>query len=131
MIRSDNSSVLCNTCRRYRPYARCHRELSDSSYPNVDRNECIGCYRRDADNVDRYCLDRMIGYRTWCGTAQNIDIGDFVRRHQNDISFTFEISRSANEVIKYYFEMEVKFYHNTSETDVQYTTARFAFHRQH
>jgi len=120
---------LCNYCRRYGPYAKCHRELlsSDRSYPNVIRNECVNCHRRDPDNVDRYCIDRMIGYRTWCGTAQDNDVGDFVRRHQNDISFTFEISRCVSEVIKYYFEMQVEFYRNTSsETDiVQYRTARF------
>jgi len=94
----------------------------------VDRNECIKCYRRDPDNVNRYCLGHMIGYRTWCGATQDNDVGDFVRRHQNDISFTFQIPRCVNKVIKYYFEMQVEFYCNVSlETAgaVQYTTTRF------
>jgi len=77
--------------------------------------------------LNRYCRDRLIGYRTWYGTAGDNDVGDFVWRHQNDISFTFEISRCVNEAIKYYFEMQVEFYRKaSSETDiVQYTTARF------
>jgi len=92
-----------------------------------DRNECIDSHRHDQqDNVDRYCFNRMIGYRMWYGTAQDIDIGDFICQNQNDISYMFEISRSTNEVIKYNFEMDVKFYRNTlSETGVLYTTARF------
>jgi len=42
-------------------------------------------------------------------------------------SFTFEISRCVNEVVKYYFEMQVEFYRKASlETDIaQYTTVRF------
>jgi len=82
MIRSAgfciNCSVLCNYCRRYLPNAKCPQELS-SLYRNVDRNECVKCHHRDPDNVDRYCLDRTIGYRTWCGAKQDNDIFDFVR----------------------------------------------------
>jgi len=133
MIRSagycNNSSVLCNYCRRYRPYAKCHSEILslDMLYPNIVYNECVNCHRRDPDNIDRYCLDRLIGYRTWYGTVGDNDVSDFVRRQQNDISFTFEISRCVSEVVKYYFEIQVEFYGKaSSETDIaQYTTARF------
>jgi len=133
MIRSAgycrNCSVLCNYCRRYRLYTKCHSELLslDMLYPNVVHNECVNCHRRDPDNIDRYCLDRLIGYRTWYGTVGDNDVSDFVRRQQNDISFTFEISRCVNEVVKYFFEMQVEFYRKaSSETDIaQYTTARF------
>jgi len=93
MIRSagycSNSSVLCNYCRRYRPYAKCHSELLslDMLYPNIVHNECVNCHRRDPDNIDRYCLDRLIGYRTWYGTVGDNDVSDFVRRQQNDIIY--------------------------------------------
>ena len=50
----SNSSVLCNYCRRYHPYAKCHSELLslDRLYPNVVHNECVNCHRRDPDNVE-------------------------------------------------------------------------------
>ena len=68
----------------------------------------------------------MIGDRTWRGTAQDIDVGNFVHQHERDITITFETARSENEVIKYFFEMEVEFYRTgPEETDVQHTTARF------
>jgi len=68
----------------------------------------------------------VIGDCTWCGTAQDIDVGDFVQQHQNDITIMFETARNENDVIKYYFEMEVEFYRiGPEETNVQHTTVRF------
>ena len=78
------------------------------------------------NNVGRYCFDRMIGDRTWRGAADDVDVSNFIQQHQSDITITFETARSENEVIKYYFEMEVEFYQiGPEETDVQHTTARF------
>jgi len=62
-----------------------------------------------------YCLDCVIGGRTWCGTVHDIDASDFIKQHQNDIIITFETARSENEAIKYYFEMEVEFYRTGPE----------------
>jgi len=45
----------------------------------------------------------VIGDRTWRGTAQDIDVGNFVHQHERDITITFETARSENEVIKYFF----------------------------
>ena len=57
------------------------------------------CQHRDPNNVGRYCLDRVIGDRTWRGTAHDIDVSDFVRQHENDIIITFENARAENEAI--------------------------------
>ena len=41
-------------------------------------------------------------------------------------TISFETARNENEIIKYYFEMEVDFYRfGPEETDIQHTTARF------
>ena len=107
----------CNSisCGEYSNNAKCSPHLSDA-YPDVDCNE-----RLDPYNV---C---MIGYRTWCGTAQDTVVSDFVRWNQNDITIKFETTKKENDVVnlKYYIEMEVKFYCNGLESDMQYTTARF------
>ena len=120
-----SQEVLCNSCRQYRRCSRCYRHLPDHLFPD-DSNECHACQHRDPNNVGRYCLDRVIGDRTWRGTVHDIDVGDFVRQHENDISITFENARAENEAIKYYFELEVEFYRIGQEEGViQYTTARF------
>jgi len=68
----------------------------------------------------------VIGDRTWRGTADDIDVSNFIQQHHNDISITFETSRNKNEAIKYYFEIEVSFYRTgPEEYDIQHTTARF------
>jgi len=67
-----------------------------------------------------------MGDRTWRGTARDIGVGDFVQQHENDITITFETARNKNDAIKYYFKMEVEFYHiGLEDTDVQHTAARF------
>jgi len=81
----------------------------------------------DENNVGRYCLDRTIGDRTWCGTDNDIDVISFVHEHEKEIVITFETARNENVAIKYYFEMEVDFYYHIGleeEADVQHTTAR-------
>jgi len=71
--------------------------------------------------VGRYCLDHEIRDQTWRGTAQDIDVGDLVQQHQQDITITFETARNQNDAIKYYFEMGVEFYHiGPEETHVQH-----------
>jgi len=129
MKRSSYSSKNCFNCGEYHHTAKCYHHLSDA-YPDVDCNVCCGCERQDPYDVDRYCINRMIGYCTWCGTAQDTVVGDLVRRYQNYIAITFETTRNQNDVVnlKYYIEMEVKFYRNGSEKhDMQYMTARFDF----
>ena len=76
---------------------------------------------------DRYCLDRVIGERTWHGTADDIDVITFVQSRRDDIAITFETARNENGAIKYYFELEVRFYRVAPDGDdnVQHTTARF------
>jgi len=115
---------LCNSCRLYRRCRRCYRYLPDHLYLTSDSNVCNGCQHRDENSVGRYCLDRVIGDRTWHGTAHDIDVSNFVQQHKNDISITFEAARNENEDIKYYFEMEVEFYRTGQEGDVQHTIAR-------
>ena len=102
--------VLCNSCRLYRRCGRCYRHLPDHLFTNSDSNLCNACQHRDQNNVGRYCLDRVIGDRTWRGTVDEIDVNSFIQQHQNDIRITFETARNENEAIKYYFEMEVEFY---------------------
>ena len=55
-----------------------------------------------------------------------------MHEHEKEIVMTFETARNENEVIKYYFEMEVDFYYHIGleEEDVQHTTARFNIPRQ-
>ena len=88
---------------------------------------CTVCQNGDENNVGRYCLDRTIGDRTWCGTDNDIDVISFVHEHEKEIVITFETARNENVAIKYYFEMEVDFYYHIGleeEADVQHTTAR-------
>jgi len=118
--------ILCEGCKDYRRCTRCCHHLLDHSYPDADSNIYVACQRRNPDNVGRYCLDRVIGDHTWRGTARDINIGDFVQQHENDITITFETARNENDAIKYYFEMEVEFYRvGPEDTDIQHTTARF------
>jgi len=121
-----SSDVLCNGCKEYRWCARCYRHLPDRLYSDSGSNVCGACQCQGENNVSRYCLDCVISDRTWRGTAQDIDVGDFVQQHHGDIMITFETARNENQVIKYYFEMEVEFYRDKpEEIDVQHTTARF------
>jgi len=116
-----------SSCEEYGSNAK-YRYLSDGhmlcAYSEVDCNECRGCQRRDPDN-------RMIGYRTWCGTEGDAVVGDFIRRHQKDIALTFESASKENAdavSLKFNIEMEVKFIPNGSgKNDVpkQYMAARF------
>ena len=118
--------ILCLSCRKYRRCGRCYRHLPTHLYQSSDSNLCNACQNRDKNNVGRYCLDRVIGDRTWRGTADDIDVSNFIQERHNDITITFETARNENESIKYYFEMEVEFYRTgPEETDVQHTTARF------
>ena len=120
------NEALCDNCRQYQRCSRCYRHLPDRQYPDADSNICEACLRRDPSNIGRYCLDRVIGDRTWRGTAQDIDVDNFVRQYEHDIAITFETARNENDVIKYFFEMEVEFYRTgPEETDIQFTTARF------
>ena len=120
------NEAFCDTCRQYRRCTRCYRHLPDRQYPDADSNVCEACLRRDPSNVGRYCLDSVIGDRTWRGTAQDINVDNFVRQYERDIAITFETARNENDVIKYFFEMEVEFYRTgPEETDIQFTTARF------
>jgi len=54
--------------------------------------------------VGRYCLDHVIGDRTWRGIACDLDVGDFVQQHENDITITFQTARNENDTIKYYLK---------------------------
>jgi len=123
-----SDEILCFSCRKYRQCGRCYRHLPDHLYSTSDSNVhvCNACQNRDKNDVGRYCLDRVIGDRTWCGTADDIDVINFIQQRHNDITITFETARNENEAIKYYFELEVEFYRTgPEETDVQHTTARF------
>jgi len=122
---APSAEVLCNSCRQYRCCSRCYRHLPDHLLPG-DSNEYHACQHRDPNNVSRYCLDHVIGDRTWRGTVQDIDVSNFVHQHENDIIITFQNARAENEVIKYYFELEVEFYRDGREEGVvQYMTAIF------
>jgi len=70
-------------------------------------DNCNACRHRDESNVGRYCLDHVIGDRTWSGSADELEVSRFVQSHLDDITITFETARNENEVIKYYFELEV------------------------
>jgi len=95
-------------------------------YVPDDGNVCNTCQHRDASNVGRCCLDRVIGDRTWSGSANELDVSHFIRLHCDDITITFETARNENEAIKYYFELEVRFYCVAPDgDDVHHTTARF------
>ena len=123
---APTTDVLCDNCRHYRRCSRCYRHLPDRQYPDADFNVCDACLHRDPANVGRYCLDRVIGDRTWRGTAHDIDVANFVQQYERDITITFETARSENQVIKYFSETEVEFYRTgPEETDIQYTMARF------
>jgi len=117
---------LCDICKHYRRCRRCYRYLPEHLYTTLDCCICTACENRNENNVGRYCLDRVIGDRTWRGAADDVDVSNFVQEHQNEITITFETARNENETIKYYFEMELEFYRiGPEETDVQHTTARF------
>jgi len=121
-----NDLDLCNICKDNRRCGRCYRYLPDHLYTTADCSIRTACQNQNENNVGRYCLDRIIGDRTWRGAADDVDVSNFVQEHQNEITITFETARNENETIKYYFEMEVEFYRiGPEETDVQHTTARF------
>jgi len=40
----------------------------------------------------------VIGDHTWHGTAQDIDVDNFVRQYEQDITITFETVRNENQV---------------------------------
>jgi len=74
------SEAVCDNCRQYRRCTRCYCHLPDRLYPDAGSNVCEACQRREPSNVGRYCLDRVIGDRIWHGTAQDIDVDNFVRQ---------------------------------------------------
>jgi len=103
---------------------RCYSHLPGHLFLN-DSDVCNACQNRDVNNVGRYCLDRVIGDRTWRGTEFDIDVSYFIQHHANDIITTFESARNENVVIKYYLELEVEFHRTTQDGDLQRTTAMF------
>jgi len=105
---ASTREALCDNCRQYRRCTRCNHHLLDRLYPDADSNVCEACLRRDPSNVSRYCLDRVISHRTWRGTAQDIDVDNFVRQYEQDIVITFEMARNENQVIKYFIHVLVK-----------------------
>jgi len=116
--------ILCNSCRNHRRCTRRYRYLPTHLFP-IDSDVCSACQNRDVNNVGRYCLDRVIGDRTWYGTTSDIDVSNFVQHHDYDITTTFESARNENTIIKYFFEMEAEFHRTAQDGDVQHTTARF------
>jgi len=89
-----STDILCDNCRHYRRCVRCYQHLPDRQYPDADSNVCDACLCQDPTNVGRYCLDRVIGDRTWHGTAQDIDVDNFVPQYEQDIVITFETARN-------------------------------------
>ena len=98
-----NDLDLCNICKDNRRRGRCYRYLPDHLYTTADCSIRTACQNQNENNVGRYCLDRIIGDRTWRGAADDVDVSNFIQQHQSDITITFETARSENEVIKYYF----------------------------
>jgi len=124
---THNHLGLCDNCKDNRCCGTFYRYLPDHLYTTADCSICTACQNQNENNVGRYCLDRVIGDRTWRGAADDVDVSDFVQEHQNEITITFETARNENETIKYYFEMNVEFYRfGPEETDVQHTTARIS-----
>jgi len=90
--RCINCKVVCNTCRRYRPYVKAHRDL-----PDIDSDLCSICgrpYLNDKVDIDTYYLDPMLGHLTWFGSGEDEDVGNFIERHKNDIYLHFAQTES-------------------------------------
>ena len=80
------TDVLCDNCRQYRRCSRCYRRLPDRQFPDANSKVCDACLHWDPANVGRYCLDLVIGDCTWHGAAQDIDVDNFVRQNEHDLS---------------------------------------------
>jgi len=121
------TDVLCNVCKNYRRCTRCYRYLPAHLYAGSD--VCNACQNRDQNNVGRYCLDRVLGDRTWNGNSDDICVSNFVQRHADDIRITFETARNEHINIKYYMEIEVEFHRtsqdSTHDSQVLHTTDNF------
>ena len=102
------TDILCNVCKNYRRCTRCYRYLPAHLYDDSD--VCNACQNRDQNNVGCYCLDQVLGDRTWNGNSDDICVSDFVQRHADDIRITFETARNEHINIKYYMEIEVEFH---------------------
>jgi len=60
------------------------------------------------------------------GERMDVDIDDFVRRHDNDIIATLNAAINKHMAVKYYFKCEVDFEREVPESDdLQHTTAQF------
>ena len=70
--------IRCSSCRNHRRCTRCYRYLPAHLFP-IDSDVCNACQNRGVNNVGRYCLDQVIGDRTWYGTTSDIDVSNFVQ----------------------------------------------------
>jgi len=142
--------IICGSCieyhsRGHRRCARCNRHLPNDMFKNHS-TECDACFHycqhSTTNNVggvsssiisssDQHmmCLDdRMTGDRTWYGTVDDINVCSFIQRQEKDITDILETARNVNEVIRYYFNMDVNFYRITGPGEaalVQRITNRF------
>ena len=118
------SGVLCATCSTYQRCSRCYRYLPIYLY-STDSDVCNACQNRDKNNIGRYCLDRVIGDRTWYATPHDFDVTNFLQQLHDEITSTFQSAINEHVAVKYFFEMKVEFYRTGQDGDVQFTTARF------
>ena len=121
--RCINCKVVCNTCRRYRPYVKAHRNLAD-----IVSDLCSICgrpYLNDNVDIDTYYLDPMLGHPTRFGSGEDDDVGSFIERHKNDILLAFRTNRIEDDENNFYFEEDISFYQRTESSDIQRTTIKF------
>ena len=67
---------------------------------------------------------------SWIGNDGEIDIADFLRQRSDEIASTYSSAVDDNQLIKYFFRLEVEFSRDVSDNDdtttVQRTTGLFA-----
>ena len=140
--------VLCNSCIENhcsRRCVRCERYLPNDMFKTTHSSECNDCRHNTnndvsirCNNINRYSLGNPIGDRTWYGSIDDVNVSSFINHHEKDITIAFEIVQNVNEIIRYYFDMNVDFYRiNTrpesedaaaataSRSNVQRITSRF------
>jgi len=99
---------------------------------STECNDCLHHRRHNTNNVSsRYSLGGLIGNQSWHGTVDDVNVSSFINLHEKDITITFEIAQNVNEIIRYYFDMDVDFYQITgpgleaAAAIVQRVTSRF------
>ena len=84
----STSAELCGVCNNNnRQCRRCNRNLPSYLFQLGD-NLCKACRNINEHNIGRYALSGCVEEGLWMGEPTDVDIDDFVRRHNNDIVAT-------------------------------------------